>query len=80
MATYLNIMMIHSKKKYMFTNAHMCCIYVGLDRRNLNHVIMFITNIYFCIILLPANIFNNKILMSRGSCIVVLAREDKKST
>lgn len=79
MATYLNIMMIHSKKKYMFTNAHMCCIYVGLDRRNLNHVIMFIT-IYFCIILLPANIFNNKILMSRGSCIVVLVREDKKST
>lgn len=46
MATYLNIMMIHSKKKYMFTNAHMCCTYVGLDRRNLNHVIMFITNIF----------------------------------
>ena len=71
MATYLRIMMIHSKKKkYMFTSAHMCCIYVGLDRRNLNHVIMFIT-IYFCIILFPANIFNNKILMSRGSCIIV---------
>ena len=79
MATYLNIIMIHSKKKYIFTNAHMCCIYVGLDRRNLNHVIMFIT-IYFCIILFSANIFNNKILMSRGSCIVVLAREDKKRT
>ena len=79
MATYLNIMIIHSKKKYMFTSAHMCCIYVGLDRRNLNHVIMFIT-IYSCIILFPANIFNNKTLMSRGSCIVVLAREDKKTT
>lgn len=46
MATYLNIMIIHGKKKYMFTSAHMCCIYVGLDRRNLNHVIMFITNIF----------------------------------
>lgn len=46
MATYLNIMIIHGKKKYMFTSAHMCCIYVGLDRPNLNHVIMFITNIF----------------------------------
>lgn len=79
MATYLNIMMIHSKKKYMFTNAHMCCTYVGLDRRNLNHVIMFITNIFLYYFVASQYIYN-KILMSRGSCIVVLAREDKKST